>query len=196
MRRPSLVALLLAVAAVPAAAAQDGVRLTLGSVYRTLAAESPRVAAARALARAAEARVRPARRPPDPTVQLGFMNRRLPALGLDQTLGMSQIQLMQMVPVAGKLGLAGRAGQADANAADARADGMWWEQRAMAAMAFYDLYAAERSREIIQETLGLLRDVAAVAENMYRVGQGRQADVLRAQVEIAQIGRASCRERV
>src|SRR5215213_2455902 len=93
--------------------------LTLKSVYEVLEAGTPRIAAALASERAAEARIAPARRPPDPDLQLGLMNRRLPGLGLDDVLGMNQIQLMQMIPVAGKLGLAGQVERAHAAAAGA-----------------------------------------------------------------------------
>ena len=186
MSRSLLIALLLAVAVVPAAAQEAGA-LTLGTVYRTLAVGSPRVSAARALARAADARRLPAGRLPDPQVQFGLMNRMLPGFGIDQTLGMNTVQLMQMVPLAGKLGLSGRTASALAGAEDERAQATWWEQRALAAMAFYDLNAAEGELAIARETLRLLRDIAATARSMYVAGQGRQTDVLRAQVEIARM---------
>jgi outer membrane protein TolC len=54
-------------------------------------------------------------------------------------------------------------------------------------MAFYELYQTERGLEVERQTLRLLQDVAGTAESMYRVGEGRQADVLRAQVEIARM---------
>ena len=54
-------------------------------------------------------------------------------------------------------------------------------------MAFYDLHTTDRGLDVARETLRLLRDIAAPAESMYRVGDGRQTDVLRAQVEIARM---------
>ena len=86
------------------APAQDS--LSLHAIYAALDAGTPRVAAARAAARAAAERIAPARRPPDPELQFGLMNRELPGFGLSDPLGMNQIQLMQMIPTAGKLGLA------------------------------------------------------------------------------------------
>ena len=70
---------------------------------------NPRITAANALVTAAEARVPGTRRPPDPQLQLGFMNRSLPGLGPMDPLGMTQLQVMQMLPTAGKLGIAGAA---------------------------------------------------------------------------------------
>lgn len=161
--------------------------LVLGALYQQLATASPRIEAAQALARAAEARVPGARRPPDPKLQLGFMGRELPSLRPMAPLGMTQLELMQMIPVAGKLGLAGRVAEAQAAAARSRAVDVRWDLRAQAAMAFYDLYQADRALVVATDTRRLLQDIAATAQTMYAVGEGRQPDVLRAQVEIARM---------
>lgn len=161
--------------------------LSLGAVYRDVQSSSPRIASAAALARAAGERIAPARRPPDPQVQFGLMNRSLPGLGLSDPLGMTQVQVMQMIPVAGKLGLAGRTAAERAAAERERASDVTWEVRARAAMAFYELYQMDRSLDVARETLRLLRDLTRVAETMYSVGTGRQTDVLRAQVEVARM---------
>jgi outer membrane protein TolC len=161
--------------------------LTLDSVHALVAARSPRAQAAGALARAAEARVPGAARPADPELQLGLMNRSLPGLGPDPVLGMTQLQVMQMVPLPGKLAAATAAARARADAARARAADAGWEARSAAAMAFYERYVAAGAVSIARETRRLLEDVAAVASAMYRVGDGRQADVLRARVEIARM---------
>lgn len=158
--------------------------LTLGDLYRQIEVASPRLSAARASARAATFRIAPARTLPDPQLQLGLMNRNLPGLGLQDPLGMNQIQLMQMVPFPGKLGAAGRGAQAHADASQARADDLGWELRSQAAMIFYEIYATERSVAVALETQQLLRDIAATARRMYAVGEGRQPDVLRTQLEI------------
>jgi outer membrane protein TolC len=62
-----------------------------------------------------------------------------------------------------------------------------WEQRVRAATLFYDLYRTDHALVVLRETRELLRQLAGAAEAMYRVGEGRQADVLRAQVEIARM---------
>ena len=158
--------------------------LTLGELYRELDAASPRLLAARAGARAATFRVAPALTLPDPQLQLGLMNRELPRLGLMDPLGMNQLQVMQMIPFPGKLGAAGRSAQAQADASQLRADDLGWELRSQAAMVFYEIYGTERSIAVALETQQLLRDIAATAQRMYAVGEGRQPDVLRTQVEI------------
>ena len=165
----------------------DSASLRLGALYALVAQRSPRLAIARASVRAAEARVPGARRPPDPLFQLGIMNRQLPSLAPMEVLGMTQLQVMQMVPVAGKLRLAGVAAAAQASAARERAADVSWQLRSDVAMAFFDLYQTDRSIEVAGGTRRLLQDIAKTAQTMYAVGDGRQADVLKANVEITRM---------
>lgn len=116
----------------------------LGDLYAAVERDNPKLIAAQALVRAAEARVPGTKRPPDPQLQLGFMNYTLPELAPMDPLGMVQLQLMQMVPLGGKLGLAGRVAGAQAAATGERARDVLWELRNRTAMAFYDLYATEQ----------------------------------------------------
>lgn len=167
--------------------------ILLGDLYAAVQRLNPRVAAARSLTRAAQARVPGASRPPDPNFQLGFMNYTIPGLAPMPTLGMTQLQLMQMLPLGGKLSLAGRAAGAQASATAFRAEDVSWELRNQTAMAFYDLYTTDRALDVARETLRLLQDIAATAEAMYRVGDGRQTDVLRARVEIARMAEDTLR---
>jgi cobalt-zinc-cadmium efflux system outer membrane protein len=177
-------------AAAPPAA---GASTRLGALYSDVRRDNPRVVAAEALVRAARARVPGMRRPPDPQLQLGFMNYTLPGLDPMEAIGMTQLQLMQMVPLGGKLGLAGRVASAQASATGERAQDVVWELRSKAAMAFYDLYAVDRKLEVMRESFRLLQDVTRTVEAMYRVGDAPQADVLRAQVELARMAEDSLR---
>jgi len=161
--------------------------LRLGALYAAADRANPRITAADALATAAQARVPGSRRPPDPQLQLGFMNRSLPGLGPMDIVGMTQLQVMQMVPTGGKLGLAGEAAAARATGAHERATDIRWDVRERVAAAFYDVYRTERSIAIALETRRLLDDVASTSESMYRVGEATQADVLKARVEIARM---------
>lgn len=178
---------LMLVITAPAAATQEPPPLTLPDLYRAVDIASPVVRMATAAGLAASARVPGASRLPDPRVELQLMNRNLPGLGLSDPLGMNQIQLSQMFPVAGQLGLSGQAARAASDAVRARRGETIWEQRAQVAMAFYDLYQAEERLVVGRETLGLLEDLAASLLPMYAVGEARQADVLRAQLEIGRM---------
>jgi outer membrane protein TolC len=139
------------------------------------------------MTRAADARISAASRPPDPMLQLAIMNRSLPGLEPMPITGMTQLQLTQMLPVAGQLGIAKRSAAALADASSARAVEVRWEARARSAAFFYDLYATTQTLRIAHETRDLLRELGRAAEAMYAVGKGRQADVLRAQVEVARM---------
>jgi len=161
--------------------------LRLGAVYDELRTASPRLKAAESLARAARSRVSAAGLPPDPQAQFGWMNYELPSLKPMDVLGMKQLQVMQMLPLGGKLGLSKSIARERATAQSERAEDAWWELRAQAAMPFYELYRADQSLAVMRETLRLLGDIREVTEVMYRVGSGNQTDVLRAQVEIARM---------
>ncbi len=186
MRIPSMV-LAGALLATTALMAQGPAPLTLAQVYDGVAGTSPRLAAARAQVAAADARVRPAGKWPDPEIQLGLMNRNLPGLGLQDPLGMNQIQVMQMIPTAGKTGLAVKAARAEAKAEAARADETGWEVRSRAAMVFYDLYQADGTLAEMQRGRRLLEDINRTASAMYAEGQGPQVAALRAQMELARM---------
>ncbi len=52
---------------------------------------------------------------------------------------------------------------------------------------FYDIYGVDQAVAVATRSQGLLRDIAATAQTMYSVGEGPQADVLRAQVEVSRM---------
>lgn len=168
-------------------AQQSPPAVTLEDIYRAVDSASPSLRAAGASARAAASRVPGARRLPDPQVQLQLMNRDLPGFGLDDPLGMNQVQVMQMLPVPGKLGLAGRVAAAQAEAGRLQVREVAWTQRADAAMAFFELHRLDATLDVSRETLRLLADVDSTVTQMYAVGQVQQADVLRAQLEISRM---------
>ena len=165
----------------------------LGDLYAQVQRANPRAAAARSLATAAEARVPGATRPPDPVLQFGLMNYTVPNLAPMSITGMRQLQVMQMLPLGGKLSLAGQAASASASAMTLRTADVIWDLRNETAMAFYDVYATDQSLAVSRETLRLLVEIERTAEAMYRVGEGRQTDVLRAQVEIAKMAEDTLR---
>ena len=180
---------------IPSSAAQLGEMLQLETLYDQLRTRNPRVQAAEALARAARARVPGAGLPPDPQVQLGFMNYELPSLKPMEVLGMKQLQVMQMLPLGGKLGVSKSVARSRADAEVARAQSAWWDIRTQGAMSFYELYRTDQSLVVMRETLRLLDDTRDIAQAMYRVGSGAQVDVIRAQVEIARMTEDTIRMR-
>ena len=163
--------------------------LTIGALYRAVDSVSPGIRAAEASARAAAARVPGTKRLPDPRVQLATMNRQLPGFSLQVPLGMNQVELTQMLPIpgTGKLGLAGQVAQSRADAEQARVSASIWEQRSRAAMAFYDLYRAHAALGVMEESRRVLESISRTVSGMYAVGEAKQADVVRAQLEIGRM---------
>ena len=170
----------------PPAPPIDSLRLEalLGEILQ----ENPRLQAMRAGAEAAGLRRPAASTLPDPMLQLGVMNLGLPDLSADMPSSMApSVQLMQMVPFPGKLGLMGDIAALEEARAHSSVEEMEWEMRSMASGMFYEIYALDRRIGVMKETLALLRDFQQVAKAMYVSGMGRQADVLRAQVEVARM---------
>lgn len=171
-----------------AAAASPGDGIRLAEIYALARERNPGLGAAEALARATAAAEPSASLPPDPTLQLGVMNFTLPGFATSMPTSMApSVQAMEMVPFPGKLGLRGRIAEKSTWIAQAKASEAWWQVRATAATGFYDLYRADRQLEVMRRTLRLLQDFQQVAQAMYAAGEGHQADVLRAGVEVARM---------
>lgn len=184
--RYALLAALALAHAGSSASAQQPMRLD--EVYRVVRERNPRLQAATAIVNARRALEPGAGLPPDPQVQIGAMNFSLPGFAANMPASMvPSIQVMQMLPLFGKLGLNERIAAQATEIAAANAAEAWWEVRAVAALAFYEIYQADREVAIMRETLRLLQNFRQVAQAMYSVGQGRQADVLRAGVEVARM---------
>ena len=172
----------------------SGDTLPLSEVHARIEASNPMVGAAAARVAAVGAMEGSTGLPPDPQLRLGVMNASLPGLQTDMPTSMApSIELMQMLPLPGKLGLTREIARAETQIARAEAEGIRWMARSAGGMAYYEIFSIDRQTATMRETLRLLQDLEAVARAMYASGEGRQADVLRASVEIgrmeAEIGR-------
>jgi outer membrane protein TolC len=160
--------------------------LRLDEVLVMARERSPRYRAALARVDASVAREAGAGILPDPTVQVGVMNLALPELSPDMPASMApSFQAMQSFPLAGKLSLRGDVARQSTDIQRATAEETWWQVRTEAASSFYSIYETERRLEVLRETLELLTDFEDIARSMYASGSGRQADVLRASVEVS-----------
>lgn len=159
----------------------------LADLLAAVEARSPELAAAKAEQLAAQARVGPLSRLPDPRFQVGLMNRSLPGFGKRSPLAMDQIQLMQMVPVPGKLAAATARARAEARVTAADVEQRRSEVRLRAAGEFFELDRVDRSLASLQRSGLLLREIEGVVRAMYSVGSGAQSSVLRAQIELARL---------
>lgn len=171
--------------AAPPAIAQESWRLA--DALALLTPAHPRTIAAHAAGRAASARASTTATLPDPQLQFAWMNYEVPGLRPMPGIGMAQIQLMQMIPLGGRLRSAGRAASERALTLAEQVNDAVADTRARTTFAFLDLYVAEQSLAVLNATARLLDETTGIAARFYEIGSGRQADVLRAQVEVARL---------
>ncbi len=150
---------------------------------------NPGLEAFNARATSFEALVSPAGAWSDPLLVIGMMNLPLATLDLDGT-PMTQaptVHLRQTVPFPGKQGLREGIAASDYATALAEASDERFEIANAVRAAYYDLYTLERSLEITERHQGLVEDLVHVANVRYTVGSGLQQDVLKSNVEVAQL---------
>jgi outer membrane protein TolC len=168
--------------------AQEQEPLRLDDLIRMVRDRSPRVRAAQEQVEATRSREPGSGLLPDPTLQIGVMNLALPEFSASMPASMAPtIQAMQRFPIAGKLSLREEVARQSTAIDLAASEEVWWEVRTEVATAFYRIYQVDRQIEVMEGTLGLLQDFEAIARSMYAAVTGRQADVLRANVEVARM---------
>lgn len=166
--------------------APEGARITLDEVLELARERNPRLRASRSMAEARDVSRSWAGLLPDPRIQLGMMNLSVPGFDADMPSSMApSVQVTQVLPFPGKLGLEGEIARHTAEMARAGADESWWTIRARAGRAFWELYATDRRLEVLERTRDRLEDFEHAARALYEAGTGRQTDVLQAQVEVA-----------
>ena len=146
---------------------------------------NPEIQAAKRRVEGAWARIPQARSLPDPMVSLGYQNEGFSGLTLgtstDTELGFF---LSQEVPFPPKLSLKGGIAAKEAEREDEVFRATELEVISRLKVAYYDLFFAEKSIEIVMKNKDLLEKFAKTAEARYAVGKAVQQDVLRAQTEI------------
>ncbi len=145
---------------------------------------NPEVVEARARWEAAQTRTGAARSLDDPMVGVYFM--RMNATGLDDY-DETEFMVSQRIPWFGK-----RRARTDAASLQADAEGFRYldsmrQARARTIQAYWDLWLAQRALEINEENRQLLSSYEQIASARYESGVGLQADLLKAQVALAEI---------
>ncbi|HHL73751.1 MAG TPA: TolC family protein [Bacteroidetes bacterium] len=95
--------------------------------------------------------------------------------------------LSQRIPFPGKLGLRGKIADQDAIAAQYTLEAVRRDVAFKVKAAFSDLYRIDKSLQTLDTYQELLRDFSTVAATKYATGQGIQAMILKADVEISSI---------
>ncbi len=162
--------------------------LTLSAAVDAALRHNPGLAALRARAAAAAAVPAQVAVLPDPRLQLNVLNLPTDTFSLSQE-AMTQVQVgvVQALPFPGKLALRRRAAEFE----HAAADDAVGEQRLKLVRdvrsLWWNLHYLDRALEILARNRQLLRQLVAVAQTKYRVGQGLQQDVLLAQLELSRL---------
>ncbi len=160
-------------------------RWTLAEYLALVESANPELIVARERLAAAEARVGPARRPPDPMIEFGVMNRSLPRFGKDSPVAMDQVRIAQMIPTGGKQGAATSAARERVVADAGQLEEVRRLVRWRATADLIDLDRIDRVGTLLGAFTPALRSLGDVVSARYAVGQAEQADVIMAQLETA-----------
>lgn len=184
--RRTLGATALALAAACAAAADpplaaDG-QLNPQRLVAAVLARNPGIAALRAAARAAAARVEPAGVLKDPQLSYALAPQTIGGTGLGQ-----RITLSQAIPWPGTLALRETAARGDAKAAEADLADLRLEIIAAIKAAFAEWYYVHRALSVNKANQALLTELRQVAETRYATGRATQQDALQAEVQLARL---------
>jgi cobalt-zinc-cadmium efflux system outer membrane protein len=152
------------------------------------ARSNPAIAADEAAAAAAAHRISPAGSLEDPRLSYEASNIPVEDFDFDSTpMSGNQLSLMQKFPFPGVLSNREKAARAASEAAVQDLEDRRLRVAAIVERRWAELGFAQRALEITDTNIGLLRQLAEIAETKYSVGAGLQQDVLRAQVELTRL---------
>ncbi|MGE3618242.1 MAG: TolC family protein, partial [Gemmatimonadales bacterium] len=181
--------LLLPVLAIGGSVAPAGdttrVHFTQAAFVALVEAANPELTAAREARVVMSARIGPVHRLPDPMVELGIMNRSLPAFSRESPVAMDQIRVAQAIPLTGRIGAATHAAEARQSAAAAMVEETRRRLEWRAAADLVELDRLDRTAAVLAEFGPALASLEEIARSRYAVGQGVQTEVIRAQYEAA-----------
>ena len=124
----------------------------------------------------------------DPMLSFEIENLPTRSFGFTQDdMTMKKLSISQAFPFFGKLDLRSEMAQREANAVGHGYLDKRNEIVRRVKELFYELYALERSLDIVENSRELLKQFVKIAETKYSVGKGVQQDVLRAQVELSKL---------
>jgi outer membrane protein, heavy metal efflux system len=168
-----LIAVVIATASVP---------VRLAELLDEARKNNPELQAAHEQAKAVASSVAPAGALDDPMLMVQLWNAPV-----DFSTVPIMLQLSQQLPLGGKRAARKDAANGEAAAARANAVAKLRDIEAAVAKAYFDLFLADRTREIDEEIEGTLRSLIAAASARIAAGRGEQAEALRAQSELLKV---------
>lgn len=181
-------ALLLAALPVRLATAQEAVDPQLAALLAEAGENNPDVQAARREANAARSRISPAGALDDPMLEAGVLNYPVESRSFKtEDMTMKMIGFTQRLPYPGKRALRRDLAEQEALAVEANLQELVNRVRRDVKVAYFDLGFVDESLRLAERNRRVLEQYLSIAEARYGVGQGTQADVLKAQTQVSKM---------
>ena len=150
---------------------------------------NPEIQVARSEHEAAKQRVAPAGALDDPMLEAGVLNSPLPSLSFRRDdMTMKMLGLSQKLPFPGKRGLRREVATKEAESVEYAYQETVNRVVRDVKVAYFDLATVIESTRLVERNRQVLAQFLSIAEARYAVGQGSQADVLRAQTQLSRLG--------
>lgn len=162
--------------------------LILDELVQKVLAQNPKLKASYEDWKASETRIPQEKSLPDPTLGINFMNLPVNSFAFDQEpMTGKQISIMQPFPFPGKLGIKGEIARSSSEMSLQQYRELQNQLVKETRQVYYDLFYIDKALATVASNQELLREFVDIAETRYSVGNGRQQDVLRAQVALSKM---------
>jgi len=173
------------------AAGEDPLLLSL---IQEALARNPDLGQAKVLVDADRERVPQAKALPDPTLSLGIQNDGFKRIEVGQMeTSYYQVMVTQPLPWPGKRALRGEVAQLGAQATEAAQGRVRLTVEADVRRGYTGLLLMRSQLRLLEDQAVFLKQAEATARSRYEVGQGAQADLLRAQLERTRLDQTRAR---
>jgi outer membrane protein, heavy metal efflux system len=170
------------------AAAQEPVDAQLAALLAEAAQNNPDLQAARRETSAARSRISPAGALDDPMLEAGVLNYPVESRSFKtEDMTMKMIGVTQRLPYPGKRALRRDVAEREAQAAERGVEELGNRVRRDVKVAYYELGFIDESLRLAERNRRTLEQYLSIAEARYGVGQGSQAEVLKAQTQVSKM---------
>jgi outer membrane protein TolC len=169
-------------------AAQEPLDPQLAALLAEAAQNNPDLQAARREANAARSRVSPAGALDDPMLEVGVLNYPVESRSFKtEDMTMKMIGFAQRLPYPGKRALRRDVAESEALAVESNLQELANRVRRDVKVAYFELGFVDESLRLAERNRRVLEQYLSIAEARYGVGQGTQADVLKAQTQVSKM---------